>query len=189
MATTILTTTQVAARLGIHPSRVRRLAEHHQIGTKLGPRAWAFTEQEVAMLARHSTGVPGRPFAKTRRLASILSDTDWMDALDPDAAGCRLTRAGEPVADGAVALRDGAPVVLVDDDARTILTADELRARRLTVAVRLPAPLTAYGADLDRAVAAHGRRLAAIGERASRLALAGVPVGYDLTGARSDQMN
>lgn len=56
----MLTTTDVAARLGIDPSRVRRLAQTHGIGTKVG-RDWLFTEADVAAMQQHSTGKPGHP--------------------------------------------------------------------------------------------------------------------------------
>lgn len=54
------TTATAAARLGIDPSRVRRLAHTHGIGTKVG-RDWLFTDADLAALQAHSTGKPGRP--------------------------------------------------------------------------------------------------------------------------------
>jgi len=58
---TILTTTDVAKRLGIDASRVRRLAADYGIGQKIGPRAWIFTEKDIAALQSRSTGKAGRP--------------------------------------------------------------------------------------------------------------------------------
>jgi predicted DNA-binding transcriptional regulator AlpA len=57
----LLTTSEVAARLGIHRSRVLRLAKRYGIGQKLGPRAWVFTDADIAALRAHSTGKAGRP--------------------------------------------------------------------------------------------------------------------------------
>lgn len=54
-------TTQAAAELGINPSAVRRMAATHEIGTKLGPRAWVFDDDDMARLRQRSTGKPGRP--------------------------------------------------------------------------------------------------------------------------------
>lgn len=56
-----LTTTEVAARLGIHVSRVRRLADRYAIGSKLANRAWLFSEDDYRELERRSTGKAGRP--------------------------------------------------------------------------------------------------------------------------------
>ena len=46
----LLTTAQVAARLGITPGRVRQLAIEHGIGTKINERTRVFTEEEAAMI-------------------------------------------------------------------------------------------------------------------------------------------
>jgi hypothetical protein len=61
MTVPILTTTDAAARLGIHASRVRRLAARYGIGQKIGPRTWVFTEADIAALRTYSTGKSGRP--------------------------------------------------------------------------------------------------------------------------------
>lgn len=61
----LLTTSQAAARLGIDPSRVRRLAQRYGIGQKIGPRLWVFTDADVAALQSHSTGKSGRPSRAT----------------------------------------------------------------------------------------------------------------------------
>lgn len=58
---TLHNTSNVAERLGIDPSRVRRLAQHHAIGTKVGPRSWVFTDEDVDRLRSVSTGKAGRP--------------------------------------------------------------------------------------------------------------------------------
>jgi activator of 2-hydroxyglutaryl-CoA dehydratase len=54
-------TQDTAARLGIDVSRVRRLATAYTIGTKIGPRAWVFTEADITRLQQHATGKAGRP--------------------------------------------------------------------------------------------------------------------------------
>jgi len=53
----MLTTIEVAERLGISPSRVRRLAEVRKVGRKVG-RDWHFTEADVDALRVRT---PGRP--------------------------------------------------------------------------------------------------------------------------------
>lgn len=57
----MLTTAQVADRLGIDTSRVRRLAARYNIGARLSDRVIVYTEEDVMEMQRHSTGVPGRP--------------------------------------------------------------------------------------------------------------------------------
>jgi hypothetical protein len=53
-----MTTAQVAAELGIHPSRVRRLAVSRGLGTKITERLWLFTSEDVEKMR---TREPGRP--------------------------------------------------------------------------------------------------------------------------------
>lgn len=52
-----LTTTQVAARLNLSPSRVRRLAVARNVGTKHG-RDWLYTEADVEALRVRVLGRP-----------------------------------------------------------------------------------------------------------------------------------
>jgi hypothetical protein len=53
-----MTTSQAAKELGVHPSRVRRMATARGIGMKLTDRLWVFSAAEVeAMRVRK----PGRP--------------------------------------------------------------------------------------------------------------------------------
>jgi hypothetical protein len=59
--TAIYSTTDTATRLGIDPSRVRRLAERYGIGTKVSARAWIFTDHDIGRLRAISTGKAGRP--------------------------------------------------------------------------------------------------------------------------------
>jgi hypothetical protein len=59
--TALYSTTDTATRLGIDPSRVRRLAERYGIGTKVGARAWVFTDADIERLRAISTGRAGRP--------------------------------------------------------------------------------------------------------------------------------
>jgi len=47
----ILTTNQVAERLGITPRAVRKLAERHTVGTLITARTRVYTEADVARLA------------------------------------------------------------------------------------------------------------------------------------------
>lgn len=54
----LLTSTQVAAELGVNDSRIRQLARQKQIGQKLG-RDWVFTPEEVEKLRTRKT-TPGR---------------------------------------------------------------------------------------------------------------------------------
>lgn len=60
----ILSTTQVAERLGIDPSHVRRLAIRHDIGRKLSERVRVFSDRDVEALRAHLKPGMGRP--KTR---------------------------------------------------------------------------------------------------------------------------
>ena len=52
-----MTTIEVAERLGISTSRVRRLAEVRKVGHKIG-RDWHFTEADVAAMRVRVTGRP-----------------------------------------------------------------------------------------------------------------------------------
>ena len=56
-----MTTTQVAAELGIHPSRVRRLAISRGLGTKITDRLWLFTAEEVEKMRTREPGRPRKP--------------------------------------------------------------------------------------------------------------------------------
>jgi excisionase family DNA binding protein len=56
-----LTTSEVARRLGIHPSRVRRLAERYSIGSKTDGGQRLFSMHDYKQLERRSTGRAGRP--------------------------------------------------------------------------------------------------------------------------------
>lgn len=60
-AQSLLTTTQVAARLETDSRRVRRLAARWGIGRRIGDRAWLFTEADLTALRTHLPGKPGRP--------------------------------------------------------------------------------------------------------------------------------
>jgi hypothetical protein len=53
----MFSTQDTATRLGISASRVRRLATTYTIGTKIGPRAWVFTEVDITRLRQR----PSRP--------------------------------------------------------------------------------------------------------------------------------
>jgi hypothetical protein len=52
--TTYHTTTTVASRLGINPSRVRQLAAALSIGQRIG-RDWLFSDDDVARLEQRNT--------------------------------------------------------------------------------------------------------------------------------------
>jgi len=65
-----LTTTQVAARLGINSSRVRQLAIERRIGTKINSRTRIFTEEEAAMIDALRQPV-GRP-----KFSTMISDPE-----------------------------------------------------------------------------------------------------------------
>lgn len=52
---------EVAAEIRIHPSRVRRLANQHGIGRRLGARVWLFTPADLEAMRLHAHGRPGRP--------------------------------------------------------------------------------------------------------------------------------
>ncbi len=49
------TTEQAAARLGIDAGHVRRIAKALGIGTKIGERAWMFTDSDIAALRQRDT--------------------------------------------------------------------------------------------------------------------------------------
>lgn len=57
----MISTTDAAQLLKVDTGRVRRLAARWGIGTKLGPRAWMFTDADLESLRDHLPGVPGRP--------------------------------------------------------------------------------------------------------------------------------
>lgn len=63
----ILTTTQVAERLGIDSSRVRQIAIKHDIGTKINDRTRIFTEEEATMIDAIRQPI-GRP-----KVATLIS--------------------------------------------------------------------------------------------------------------------
>jgi len=60
----ILTTQQVAERLGITPRAVRALAVRHAVGTCLTPRLRVYSEADVARLAVR-VGMRGKPMPRT----------------------------------------------------------------------------------------------------------------------------
>jgi DNA-binding transcriptional MerR regulator len=62
---TLFSTTEAARRLGIHPSRVRRLADRYKIGQKTDGGARLFTMHDFRQLERRSTGRAGRPKTPT----------------------------------------------------------------------------------------------------------------------------
>lgn len=64
----MLTSNEVAQRLGVNPSRVRQLAAELGIGTKIG-RDWMFTDDDVTTLAARKTK-PG-----PQRLSESLMET------------------------------------------------------------------------------------------------------------------
>ena len=92
---TLHTTDEVATLLGITPRSVRRLAAGHGIGTLITARTMVYTDEEVAMIASHSTGKPGRPpreripgmpasqLAALLRQGKIRQLTDAKDRLMP----------------------------------------------------------------------------------------------------------
>lgn len=53
------TTTDVARELGIHPSRVRRLAQARNLGVLLNNRLRVYSAEEVEILRKASTGQRG----------------------------------------------------------------------------------------------------------------------------------
>ncbi len=59
----VITTADAARRLGVHPSRVRRLAERYKIGQKTGSGYLYFTQADLRKLESRSTGKAGRPKA------------------------------------------------------------------------------------------------------------------------------
>ena len=60
----ILTTNQVAQRLGITARGVRALAQRHGIGTELTPRQRVYTEADVQRLAER-VGKRGQHISRT----------------------------------------------------------------------------------------------------------------------------
>lgn len=60
-----LTTRDIARRVGIHPSRVRRLAIRYGVGTKVG-RDYFFTMHDYKVIEAKSTGKVGRPAKDVR---------------------------------------------------------------------------------------------------------------------------
>lgn len=120
-------------------------------------------------------------FTKTFNLSTMFSDTDWMREIDEHGAVCAIhDQFGAMLARGEVGLRHGEPVVMVDDDAHTVLTVDEIADARYQITVVMPGPLTAGFDDPVADCAAHGQFVARIVERASRLAIYGLPVSYKL---------
>ena len=74
----IITPAEVAARLRIDPSRVRRLAERYDLGQKVNERMRVYTEEDIAIMQRYSTGVAGRP---ARLSESLDQAADGWDDL------------------------------------------------------------------------------------------------------------
>ena len=56
----VLTVTEVARRLSVDPSRVRKLCRTGRLGTKFG-RAWMITEEHVAAYLQAGPRPAGRP--------------------------------------------------------------------------------------------------------------------------------
>lgn len=82
----MLTTNQVAQRLGINPSRVRQIAAAEQIGTRIG-RDWMFTDEDLAAMAARKT-TPG-----PRRLSATLVDAaDGFDEIGASGVARQLRR-------------------------------------------------------------------------------------------------
>jgi len=62
----LLTTSEAAARLGIDPSQVRRMAVAELLlGQKYG-RAWLFDADEIDRLPKRTKGKPGRKTGSDR---------------------------------------------------------------------------------------------------------------------------
>lgn len=57
----VLTTAQVAERLGVAGRTIRDRAERYGIGTLVTARMRVFTPADVERLRPHITGKPGRP--------------------------------------------------------------------------------------------------------------------------------
>lgn len=90
----IFSTAQVAARLRISPGRVRRLANDYGVGTELSKRVWVYTEEDIAMLQAHSTGIPGRPrkLSESLELAASAAEDRAADAIrDGDSESAEVT--------------------------------------------------------------------------------------------------
>ena len=171
----VIRTKDVAARLGIDSSRVRRLAIAHNIGTKLNDRTRVFTEGDIAMLqsVRQPTGRPS--FTKTFDVAHLITQYAWIAEIDDHPVACVLRDwAGDKLADGFIAIRDGEPVVLVDDDAHTVMTATELPSQRYHVDTTMPR-LPQCGEPIDDYV----RHMSEFAARVGALAAAGVHTGYE----------
>lgn len=86
----IVTPAEMAARLRISPSRVSRIAAQHDIGTKVNDRMRVYSEEDIVLMQRHSTGVPGRP--------ARLSDSLTLAAAAADERAAQSIKAGNPEA-------------------------------------------------------------------------------------------
>lgn len=171
----VMTTSDVAERLGIDASRVRRLAIKHNIGSKVNERARVFTEGDVAMLqsVRQPAGRPS--FVKTFDLSRIITHNAWIFEIDAEATECVLRDwDGIKLADAFIGFRDGKPVVFVDDDAHTVMTPDDLPSQHYHVDVVMPR-LPRYQESPER----YTRQLRELAVRAGALAAAGVHMDYD----------
>lgn len=58
MKTKLLTTSEVADRLGVSPRRIRALAKSRKLGQQISRGTWLFTEADIEKL---SIRIGGRP--------------------------------------------------------------------------------------------------------------------------------
>ncbi len=70
----VYTTQQVAKRLGIDESRVRRLADKRNLGRKVGPRMRLFTAAEIAQMRERPAGKAGQAYYQRLRDAQQTHD-------------------------------------------------------------------------------------------------------------------
>lgn len=85
---------EMAARLGIDRSRVYRLAERYNIGTKLDNGMRVYNEEDIVEMQRHSTGVPGRPvkLSDSLTLAADAAEERAREAIrDGDSESAKTT--------------------------------------------------------------------------------------------------
>ena len=99
MMAKVVTPAEMAARLRIHPSAVRRLADRYEIGTKINERMRIYSADDVTKMQLHSTGVPGRPARLSDELirAAAMADDRVDQAIkdgDPESAEVAQRLAG-----------------------------------------------------------------------------------------------
>lgn len=92
------TPAEVATRLRIHPSAVRRLSADYEIGTKVNKRMRVYSEEDVIVLQSHSTGKAGRPrkLSESLTTSAALAEERAEQSIregDPKAAELDLTMA------------------------------------------------------------------------------------------------